>query len=179
MNLSSDIPEFEEETILGSCQNFVQNYESFKQHGRDGELGKTAKFWIMHFDLMNYQHLAHTAIQENDLEMRTLAWESMLPCYFYFNKKNYARHGTYYVQQLHHPKTLYLGMKPLLEGKGISVQAQNSHFVRTSIDQRGEQTINRDAKTTGKTYGSVVHRQFITANWINFNAIICHSTSSL
>ena len=78
----------------------------------------------------------------------------------------------YYVQQLHHIGTLYPGMKPLLEGKGMSVQAQNSHLVRTSIDQCGEQTINRNAKTTGMTYGSAVHRQFITANWINFNVII-------
>lgn len=33
--------------------------------------------------------------------------------------------------------------------KGISVQAQTSHPVRTSVDQRGEQTINKDAKTSG------------------------------
>ena len=32
--------------------------------------------------------------------------------------------------------------------KGMSVQAQTVHPVRTAIDQRGEQTINKDAKTT-------------------------------
>ena len=47
---------------------------------------------------MTYQQMAHTAVQENDLEMRILAWESMLPYYFYFNNNtNYARYGTYYV----------------------------------------------------------------------------------
>ena len=61
-------------------------------------------------------------------------------------------------QQLHYLETLYPGMKPLLEGKGISEQAQNSHFVRTEIDQRSKQTINRDTKTTGKEYISAVHR---------------------
>ena len=66
MDLSSDIVEFEEETILASCQNFVQNYESFKQRRRDGELGKTAKFWIMYLDLMKYQQMAHTIVQENE-----------------------------------------------------------------------------------------------------------------
>ena len=94
--------------------------------------------------------MTHTAIQENDLGMRMLAWESMLPYYFYFSRTKYTRYGTYYVQQLHHLETLYSGMKPLSEGKGISVQAQNSHFVQTSIDQRGKQTIDRDVKTTGK-----------------------------
>ena len=66
MDLSSDIVEFEEETILASCQNSVQNYESFKQRRRDGELGKTAKFWIMYLDLMKYQQMAHTAVQKNE-----------------------------------------------------------------------------------------------------------------
>ena len=31
----------------------------------------------------------------------------------------------------------------------ISVQAQETHPVRTAIDQWGEQTINKDAKTLG------------------------------
>ena len=76
--LSSDIAELEKETILASCQNIVQNYESFKQRVRDGELGETAKLWVMYLDLMKYQQMAHTAVQESDLEMRILAWERML-----------------------------------------------------------------------------------------------------
>ena len=39
-------------------------------------------------------------------------------------------------------------LKELLMAKGMSVQAQTVHPVRTAIDQRGEQTINKDAKTT-------------------------------
>ena len=34
----------------------------------------------------------------------------MLSFYFYFNKTNYARYGTYYVQQLNHLDTLYPGL---------------------------------------------------------------------
>ena len=129
MDLTSDSAEFEEETIRASCQNVVQNYESFKQRGRYGELGKTAKLWIMYLDLMKHQHMAHTAVQENELEMSILAWKSMLLYYFYFSKTNYARYEMYYVQQLHHLETLYPGMKPLVEGKGISVQHQSINVV--------------------------------------------------
>ena len=32
---------------------------------------------------------------------------------------------------------------------GLSVQAQSNYPIMTAADQRGEQTINRDAKTTG------------------------------
>ena len=37
----------------------------------------------------------------------------------------------------------------MLEKPGLSVQAQDRYPVRTALDQRGEQTINRDAKTSG------------------------------
>ena len=37
----------------------------------------------------------------------------------------------------------------LLLNKGLSVQAQSRYSLRTSIDQHGEQTINRDVKTSG------------------------------
>ena len=127
----------------------MNQYEDFKVKVRNGELGKTARFWILYLDLVKIQHLAHTAIQENDFEMKVFAWQSMLPFYFYFNKLNYARYGTYYLQQLTHIELLYPGLKPLLMLKGMSVQAQTVHPVRTSIDQRGEQTINKDAKTSG------------------------------
>ena len=42
------------------------------------------------------------------------------------------------------------GLKSFLERKGLSVQAQENHHLRTAIDQRGEQTFNKDAKTIGK-----------------------------
>ena len=60
-----------------------------------------------YLDLMTH---AHTAVQENNLKMRIYAWGSMLSFYFYFNKTNYARYGTYYVQQLNHLDTLYPGL---------------------------------------------------------------------
>ena len=31
----------------------------------------------------------------------------------------------------------------------LTIQAQNSHHVRTSVDQHGEQSNNRDAESTG------------------------------
>ena len=46
---------------------------------------------------------------------------------------------------------LYPAMKEYLKLGGLSVQPQVRHLVRTATDQCGEQTINKDAKTTGKT----------------------------
>ena len=62
----------------------------------------TVNVWLIYLDLMKVQHLARTAVQENDFNMRILAWEKILPFYFYFSKMNYVRYGTYYLQHLTH-----------------------------------------------------------------------------
>ena len=129
-------------------QTLLTQYEKFKTKTRNGELGKTAQFWLIYLDLMKV-HLAHTAVQENDFNVRVLAWEKMLPFYFYFNEINYACYGTYYLQHLTHIETLNPETKELLMTKGMSVQARTVNPVRTAIDQRGEQTIYKDANTTG------------------------------
>ena len=98
---------------------------------------------------MKLQHQIHTSVQTNDFEMRLDTWERMLPYYFAFNKTNYARYGCYYVQSLKQIDECYEGLKPLLPANGLSVQGQETHPLRGSIDQRGEQTINRDVKTAG------------------------------
>ena len=54
-----------------------------------------------------------------------------------------------YVQVLKQIESKYPGLKEFLLPCGLSVQAQETHPVRTAVDQRGEQTINRDAKTSG------------------------------
>ena len=94
-DLSADITELEKEMILDNTREIAMNYEILEKRGRDGRLGKTATFWIMYLHLMKHQHITHTAVQENDLEMKLYAWESMLPFYLYFNKTNYAQYGTY------------------------------------------------------------------------------------
>ena len=55
--------------------------------------------------------------------------------YFALNKMNYARYCSFYYNNLPNIKSC--------------IQAQESHPSRTSIDQRGEQTINKNAKTAG------------------------------
>ena len=72
-----------------------------------------------------------------------------LSFYFVFNKTNYARYGSYYLETLKTIENSYPGMKEFMKRTGSSVHGQDEYPLRTSIDQRGEQTINRDAKATG------------------------------
>lgn len=148
-NIAAD-PETYDDCLLVFCSDIIREYEQFRVKVSCGEFGKTAQFWLMYMELMRWQQQAKTAVQTNDFEMRLDAWNKMLPYYFTFNKTNYARYGSYYTQTLKQIDNRYEGLKDLLNDAGISVQAQETHPLRVSVDQRGEQTINRDAKTAGK-----------------------------
>lgn len=148
ISLSADPTSFKNDS-LEHIHNFAQLYNEFKMKVRLGQYGKTAQFWLIYLDLMKVQHIIHTAVQENDYELRLYAWQYFIPYYFAFDKQNYARYGSYYLESMLQIEENYPGLKDLLKNNGLSVLAQENHNVRTAIDQRGEQTINRDAKTAG------------------------------
>ena len=148
ISISADPDSFNSD-YLDQVSEFAVKFEDFKARVRSGEFGKTAQFWMTYLDLIRVQHYAHTAVQENNFQLRLYAWQFFLPYYFALNKTNYARYGSYYVEAMKSIEERYPGLKQLLEEKGLSVLAQDRHNVRTAIDQRGEQTINREAKTVG------------------------------
>ena len=128
---------------------FFHAYQTFRQSVREGKIGKPPQFWLIYLDMMRNQHMIHLAVQRNDFDLRLLAWRRWIPFYFALNLFNYARYGSYYAEVLANLDRLYPGLKSLLKNNGMSVQAQEKYPCRTAIDQRGEQTINRDAKTSG------------------------------
>ena len=137
------------ETLNTQIKQVSQLYEHYRNSVRNGKLGKTATFWLTYLDLVRMQHVIHTSIQENDFEKRVLGWKYFLLFYFALNYFNCARYGSYYAQVLESIQQMYPGLKDMLKCKGLPVQAQKKYSLRTSINQRGEQTINRDAKTSG------------------------------
>jgi hypothetical protein len=149
LNLIGDSDTFNEKAVIDGCVDFRSQYNEYRESVRSGKIGKTPQFWIMYLDLMQLQHYIHTAVQENNFDLRLYCWETALTYFFAFNKMNYGRYGSYYVQILKHIDLMFPGLKDLLLKGGIGVQAQVNHPLRTAVDQRGEQTINRDAKTTG------------------------------
>ena len=68
---------------------------------------------------------------------------------FSLNKENYSRYGSCYVNTIKNLDDTHSGCRELIQEKGLSVQGQEQYLCRIAIDQRGEQTINRDAKTSG------------------------------
>ena len=93
--------------------------------------------------------MIHNAVHINNFDLRMIAWKKMLPFFFAINKTNYSRYGSYYLRMLESIELQYPGCKELLLSAGLSVQAKDHYPDRTAIDQRGEQSVNRNAKTAG------------------------------
>ena len=97
---------------------------------------------MIYLGLMEKQHHFHTAVQEGNFDGRMCAWEFFLPFYFSTNKHNYARYGSWYVHQMRNRDSLHSGNEII-----FSVQSQARYNLRTAVDQREEQSLNKDRKT--------------------------------
>ena len=99
---------------------------------------------------MEAQVMAHNRVQENSNDMMVKAWQTFLSMFFAFNEVNYARYESYYTYILVNKEQFYPGLKEMISKEDILIQGQEKYALRTEIDQRGEQSINRVAKTSGK-----------------------------
>ena len=61
---------------------------------------------------------------------------------------------------------MYLGMKKNIQLGVISAQSQTRHDLRTATDQRGQQTISKDAKTSGKYHKLI---KFLWKGQVTYN----------
>ena len=156
-----------DESLLAEAEMLFCSYESYREQVRNGSLGKIAQFWILYLVMMRMQHVIHTAVQENDFDARFAAWKYFIPLYFAFNKTNYARYGSFYVETLQSIEEKYPGLKEMLKKAGLSVQGQDKYLLRIAIDQRGEQTINHDAKTSGGIKAFSTNNESVTKWCLN------------
>lgn len=77
--------------LFQSMQDLLSKYDEFREKTRRGFYGETAQFWLIYMDLMRYQLMGHSAIQENDHEKLLHCWQHFIPMYFALNKLHYAR----------------------------------------------------------------------------------------
>ena len=132
-------------------EDFFTACSTFKQQIRDGLHGKTSRFWLVYYlDSIYAIHLIHYSFQRNNFYLRLHGWKKLLPLMFSLSKQNYSRYGSCYVSIIENLDDAHPGCRELIEDKGLSVHGQEKYLCRTAIDQRGEQTINRDAKTSGE-----------------------------
>ena len=79
-------PHTADEEILNTLMNdeeigaFLAKFVEYKDEVRKGNHGKTSQFWLVYYlDIMQNQHLLHTAIQTNNFYLRLHGLKTMLP----------------------------------------------------------------------------------------------------
>lgn len=136
-----------------SCMEFVDKYERFKDTVRDGNLGKTAQFWLMYcfcvWVLMRFQQ----AVRLNDFYLYRASMQEMCHLLFSADHVHYARYLTVHWMQLEHIDQLHPGAPALLMENGFSVSRSAVPGCRNPIDLTIEQTINPSATTAGGIVG--------------------------
>jgi len=147
------------------CLTVMTAYENFKIRVRQGELGKTARFWIMYIDcvwtLLRFQQ----AYKENNFDQYVASLRQLCGLFFSFDHLNYARYLPLYYMQLKNWELSHPGAVDLLRNNGISVARSNIPACRNAIDITIEQTINRFAKCSRCVIGrnlSAYHRWCVT-----------------
>ena len=93
-----------------------------------------------------------------------------IPYYFILNKTHYARYGSYYLQVMKGIDSTHPSAKEMLKLKSLSVQAKDKYVLRTAIDQKEEQTINRDAKVAGGIKEFAMREESVLKWFLNRNA---------
>ena len=120
-------------------ENLMQLSEKlmiYKQRVCDGI---TSQFWMIYLDPMEKQHHFHAAVQEGNFDGRMCAWEFFLPFHFSTNKHNYGRYDSWYVHQMRNRDSLHSDSKII-----FSFQVQARYNFQTTVDQRGEKSLNKD-----------------------------------
>ena len=89
---------------------------------------------------------------------------------FFFFSINFR---TFYLETLKNIHKNYPGLKELLGTTGLSGQYQDCYAHRTAIDQCDKQTIDRDAKTSGKILFSLCMFWINLYNTLRFVMSLC------
>ncbi|KAK3735621.1 hypothetical protein QZH41_007397 [Actinostola sp. cb2023] len=114
-----------------SCAELLLHYSEFKAKVCDGQLGKTAQFWLKYMEKVWLILRFLRATKENNFELHIASLEQMASLFFALDHPNYARYTTVYLMILLNLEETHPGAKELLS----------------------KQTINRHAKSHGGIIG--------------------------
>ena len=83
-----------DEEILNTLMNdeeigaFLAKFKEYKGEVRKGNQGKTSQFWLVYYlNIMQNQHLLHTAIKMNNFHLRLHGLKTMLPYFLQWTSR--------------------------------------------------------------------------------------------
>ena len=145
--IKSPCPSGLNDLITSKCfQDLYKAFSIFKGKVRNGELGKTACFWLNYMDKVALLLKFARATKLNDLDLHIASLWDMCPVFFAYNHHNYARYVPIYLLTLMNLSETNPDAEDLLRKNGFSVSRSDVPSSRNLVDITIEGSINRHAK---------------------------------
>lgn len=158
-------PEALDEAMQGyALKKILSKYNHFNL--KLNELYPTCNFWSSYLEMVQVMLNFIRATREGNWTLHIASVREMIPCFFAFDRLNYARYLTVYHQEMLNLPTTHPYSNDHLQSGEFSVQRQSSYgFSKVACDQAIEQTINKDSKSKSGWTGFSLKRNAVK-RWI-------------
>ncbi|GFV43900.1 hypothetical protein TNCV_1530741, partial [Trichonephila clavipes] len=120
-------------------------YQKFVEETRQGEHGKTAQFYLIYIQLVNYYITLSRNIRLGDFEKFKYGIPKITNLFFAVNQPNYARWCVKYLDNLNKVDETHPGLKNDFMNGCFGIKRTDKPFSSIPIDLTLETTINAEA----------------------------------
>lgn len=155
-----DVDRFCNSAMFGEL---FQAFERFKS-AETGDLGRTAHFWTMYNQYIQFYHIVERKVRETDIDLFISMLTPMIDLYFATNQLN-SRCISKYQLDFMNLAVSHPGLRQILMDGGFSVRRSNNEFARIPVDLTLEQTVNADAVSRMTGYTSSANNYSLRVWW--------------
>ena len=130
-----------------TINEYLFDYMAFQERVRDGELGKTAIFWMSFLDHARRVFMLLYAVKTNNFNLYHKCMGDMADLFFAFGGMNYSRYLAWFDVFLANIEVSHPGATQLLEKGAISVARSKIPGNLCAVDKTMEETFMKFAKS--------------------------------
>lgn len=137
-----------------TLKHLLNDYLKYKAATLNGDFGKTAQFYAMYINFVNYYLMFSRSIRVGDFELYKKMIPKLANLFFIFNQGNYSRWLLKYHDDLLKVHLTHPGLENDFKNGFFGVKRTQKKFSKNPVDLRLEQTVNATAsrRLTGITH---------------------------
>lgn len=128
-----------------TLNDILSTYLQYQEETLNGNHGRTAQFFMIYINLVNYYLTFTRSIRTGDFELYKYIIPKLRNLFFIFNQQNYSRWLLKYHDNLLKVEKTHAGLEIEFKKGNFGVKRTDKPFSRIPVDLTLEQTINADA----------------------------------
>lgn len=134
--------------------SIINKYSKYKLDTLNGTHGKTAQYYAMYIEFVNYYLMFTRSIRVGDFDLYKFMIPKLCNLFFIFNQNNYARWLLKYYDDLLTVEQKHPQLAEEFKRGMFGIKRTSNSFSRVPVDLTLEQTVNADAarRLTGITH---------------------------